>query len=1124
MLRIVTSRSSEQALSYYGEALAREDYYAQGAESAGLWGGDGARRLGLTGGVDRDSFERLVQNRDPITGDQLTPRRNAERRVGYDFNFHCPKSVSVVHALSGDEGILQAFQESVHDTMLQLEGDMQARVRRSGEMDDRTTGNMVWAEFVHRTARPVEGVSDPHLHAHCFVFNATYDSEEARWKAGQFGNIKRDAPYYEACFHARFASRVRELGYEIERNGKGWEIAGISRETIEKFSQRTEQVKKAAKELGLTDKAMIDRLGATTREAKRRDVTMEELKEEWKERLSDRERESIRVIEGNKAKEVPREHSISLDECIDHAERHHFERASVVSERRLLAEAIWRGVGSIDLHELHEREQQRDYLRAEHDGQRIVTTKSILAEEKAMIESVKLWRGTCRALKAEPHEFIQQGLSEEQRNAVRHVLESQDRVTGIRGGAGTGKTSLMREAVTAMRGSGQQVYLFAPSSEASRSVLRGEGFEEADTVARLLIDPELQEKIRGQVVWVDEAGLLGTRSMKKVIDLVREKDARLILSGDTRQHHSVERGDSLRLLQEQAGLSCAELKTIYRQTGEYKEAITAISEGSIEAGLAKLDALGGIRELESHRRFEELAEDYAAAVEAKESVLVVSPTHKEAAQATEAIREQLRRMGRLGPQQEERIIPSFKSLGLTEAQRSDPANYRAGLYVEFQTNAKGFQIGQRWQVAEVGEDYVGIEHREGTRANLPLDQASRYEVFRGEDLPIAVGDQIQFRKNGKSLESKNRIHNGSFNTIAGFDDAGNIILDNDMKIAPDFGHVGYGYVVTSHASQGKTVKHVLIAQGSDSWGASSREQLYVSASRGRESVRIYTDSREELLEAVLGSSMRLSASELDFQRPLDRMEYRAAAKREHDRIAAPPEETGRQTEPAQPVLPEVRAGRPPGKPDRHAEPPPVGELGPETPPPVTSPPVPSSPAEGTGARMGAEAPQSLVRREEAPGMGLPPSEDAGRERRPGRPFQYTVPRDLASDVIVHDRRSETPREAPEDPEALRVAETTPGYEPQPSSPTKPSPSTPQSPTTIGPTFSPKVPSLTEFIRWQELLAKYGGTDVASPTEPQHRVGHREWDRLLDEYGGGTTESDEEARKRRERDRQRDRGE
>src|SRR5580658_4147827 len=145
MIRISQQDSAKGAKSYYATA----DYYSEGQELVGAWGGKGASRLGLAGPVDKPSFERLCDNLDPRTGRPLTVRTRSERTVGYDFTFSVPKSVSLLYALSGDEGILDAFRAAVAETMRDMEAEMKTRSRKRLQDIDRTTGNMVWAEFIH---------------------------------------------------------------------------------------------------------------------------------------------------------------------------------------------------------------------------------------------------------------------------------------------------------------------------------------------------------------------------------------------------------------------------------------------------------------------------------------------------------------------------------------------------------------------------------------------------------------------------------------------------------------------------------------------------------------------------------------------------------------------------------------------------------------------------------------------------------------------------------------------------------------------------------------------------------------------------------------------------------------
>jgi ATP-dependent exoDNAse (exonuclease V) alpha subunit len=404
----------------------------------------------------------------------------------------------------------------------------------------------------------------------------------------------------------------------------------------------------------------------------------------------------------------------------------------------------------------------------------------------------------------------------------------------------------MREAVDAIEANGKRVFTFAPSADASRGVLREqEGFRNADTVARLLVDEKLQQAAKGQVLWIDEAGLLGARAMAQVFDLAEKFDARVVLSGDRRQHGSVERGAALRLLETEAGLVPAEIRGIRRQRGAYKQAVQALSEGRIQDGFRQLDELGWIREVADVDRYKALATDYVAAVCAGKSALVVSPTRWEGEQITDEIRSELQRAGKLG--EEQHPIAVLTNANLTLAQRQEAVNYIPGDVLVFHQNAKGYTKGQRVFVGD---------------APLPLDQASRYQVFHRGTLPLAPGDMVRVARNGKTADGKHRLNNGGVYMIRGFTDSGDLRLANGWTISREFGHLAHGYVATSHASQGKTVDRVFIGQSSISEPAASREQFYVSASRGREQTIIFTDCKSALREAVERTADRLSATEM----------------------------------------------------------------------------------------------------------------------------------------------------------------------------------------------------------------------------------------------------------------------
>src|ERR1700722_5470028 len=341
MIRISQQDSAAAAKSYYSKA----DYYSEGQELVGSWGGKGAGRLGLSGTVDKFSFERLCDNLHPQTGEPLTVRTRSERTIGYDFTFSVPKSVSLLYAMSGDEDIMAAFRGAVEDSMREIEAEMKTGVRRDLTNTDRVTGNMVWAEFIHTTSRPVDGLPDPQLHAHVFVFNTTWDEQEHRWKAGQFRELKRDAPYFQAAFRVRLANRLQDLGFGVERKRDDFEIAGISSDVLKRFSRRTALIEKVAAEKGITNPDRKAELGAETREKKESALSWESLRDVWGNRLTVKERHAL---EGTACHATPYPKPERGEElAADHAVEHSFEREAVVPERKLLTEAPKPGLGAV---------------------------------------------------------------------------------------------------------------------------------------------------------------------------------------------------------------------------------------------------------------------------------------------------------------------------------------------------------------------------------------------------------------------------------------------------------------------------------------------------------------------------------------------------------------------------------------------------------------------------------------------------------------------------------------------------------------------------------------------------------------------------------------------------------
>lgn len=846
MIRVSQQNSAVGAKRYYATA----DYYVDGQELVGRWGGKGADRLGLSGTVGKQAFEQLCDNLDPRTGQPLTVRTRTERTVGYDFTFSVPKSVSLLYGLTEDQQMLEAFRSAVDETMREMESEMKTRVRRSGQDENRTTGNMIWAEFIHTTSRPVDGVPDPQLHAHCFVFNSTFDKQEDRWKAGQFRELKRDAPYFQAAFRVRLANHLQELGFGIVRKRDDFEIAGIPKDILSRFSRRTELIEQIAQEKGITDPDRKAELGAETREHKGKNLSLAELQDEWKSRLSTEEQDWIAEVFRRETKPIQSEPGERT--AVDHAIEHSFVRDAVVPERKLMTEALKRGLGAVTVESTAKELQQRPLIRSRVDDRDVTTTREMLSLESKIVGFARDGRGRCRPLGDPKRPVTRTWLNEEQQAAVRHVLGSRDRVMVIRGVAGTGKTTLEQEIGEALQEACKPIVAIAQSVKASREVLREEaGFTTADTVARFLKDTEMQQSAQNGVILVDEASQLGTRDMHAVFTVAETVNARVVLVGDRRQHKSVTAGEPLKLLEDRAGLPVAEVTNILRQSGHYKQIAKALSEGEVGHAFERLDQLGWIRQVKDGERYQQLASAYLSAVQERakggkpKTALVVSPTHAEASKVTAAIRTAMKEDGSL---ENERIITAYVPAHLTDAQKSDATEYEPGDLIQFHQNATGFVKGSRLVVNEKTEP--------------PTELAERFEVYRARPIALAVGDRIRVTAGGTTKDGKHRLSNGALFTVEGFTVQGDIKVNDGWVIDREFGHITHGYVTTSHASQGATVNKVFVAIDSESMKATDQRTAYVAITRGKEQAVIFTDDHTELLKAATRSDQSLSATEL----------------------------------------------------------------------------------------------------------------------------------------------------------------------------------------------------------------------------------------------------------------------
>lgn len=850
--------------------LQQSDYYDQKRTVEGQWHGRGAELLSLSGKVSPEDFESLRQGLDPETGEFLRQRQGSDRissdgaeqskaRSLYDMTFSAPKSVSVMAIVGGDERLIAAHETAVRETLQEAEKYAATRVRLAGLNENRTTGNWVVAAYTHDTSREL----DPQLHTHAVAANLTYDGTEARWKALQASGLYERRSYLTEVYRNALAREVRTLGYGIENRrdvagkDKGFEITGLTREILDRYSRRSAQRDAAIEEFtrrrgrAPTDNEVAV-LVRETRADKLQEISTEQVRYRQLKRITPDQRNMLCSLreEALKLRSPLRLEHQGAETSLGHAQEHVFERLSVAKEHEILTEALRHCRGQVELSVL------QSVLSRERTGGNLVgagdeiATHASLLRERDMVAVVNRGLDRYDRLGNSSHFEPVPQLRDEQRRAVERVLDSTDLAVNLRGAAGTGKTATLQEIDRALRESGAQVVAVAPTRSAVDE-LQKVGFSDAMTVSRLLEHKESQHMLRGKVLIVDEAGMVSGKQMQSLLHLAEDHGARIIFSGDTRQIRSVEASDALRILETESGLKSISLTGVERQTNpDYREAIK-IMRSSPEEGFGKLEELGAIREVHIFDRSQAVADLHREFRIKGQDTLIVAGTHEEISHINEAVRQDRKEHGELGVG---RYFDTYVSLQWTAAQKQDISNYQEGLVLQFNRNTKLANRHESLEVVRVGPESLVARKECGEEVTISPEKVRAFSVYERRPIEVASGDSLMLTANRRGPDF--RATNGELVKVKCVDEA-TIRLEDGRTIPANYREFTHGYAITAHRSQGKTVDNVIIFAD-----AMKKELFYVAASRGCSEIAVVTSDRELLRESVGVSTARQSAMEL----------------------------------------------------------------------------------------------------------------------------------------------------------------------------------------------------------------------------------------------------------------------
>ena len=886
MLTLRTCKIFSHAL---GEYLRQADYYSEGMKVEGRCFGRLCEKVGLIEGevISDEAFGRVASNHHAVTAEKLTPRMKTNRRAGYDATFNAPKSVSIQAFLGGDERLIAAHERAVTEALAELESLACQQTGQGINKRHVPTGQLAGAVFRHGESRAI----DPHLHSHAFIFNVTTGgTKNAPLYALESRPIFDQSGYLTEVYRHALAREVRQLGYAIERREHGFELAEVPVELLARFSKRAEERDRAiaAREAELGRELSHDEIALLVREhrpKKQYELSSDEVRRRQEEQMSAEELQQLRSLRRDPPKEPPAREP--LEAVIARTAAHVFERRTVVPLPEFTAEVMRESYGDHPLADIKTAvgREQCGLLHAHGN----VSTQAALDAERDLVARVNAGVATYGELGFLRSE-VRDRLAPEQRVAVEKILNSRDTVTVFRGRAGSGKTTALAYAIEGMAVVHLEVACFAPSTQAV-SLLQQDGAEQlragrtaaaqalanATTVQRLLVDDALQQSITAKLLVVDEYGLLSAGQLNSLLKIADKRGARLLLVGDSAQHKSVVAGDGARILEKEARVAMAELRTIRRQAANpvYLAAAQDLAAGQFTSALKKLDAMGAVVEIaDPVARRTRMVELWHATIRGKTTVgqsvvqaqpqtaLMIAPTWHEIDALNACARAMLRKTGEISGT--DQTFVALRNRDLTRAQQREARHYRPGDVLVAHTATKHFQKNDELRVVRKEKRRLVVARGNEEISISPRQSGLAWTVCEERPLAIAPGERLRLRavSRTESADGKGkRLANGTSVIVQSVDASGRLVLADGSTLHTR--QVVHGYAMTSHAAQGLTVDHVFVA------GAISREGPYVSATRGREGIRVFVPDREAFLDAAgLKSETRMSALEFARQHAL----------------------------------------------------------------------------------------------------------------------------------------------------------------------------------------------------------------------------------------------------------------
>jgi hypothetical protein len=692
--------------------------------------------------------------------------------------------------------------------------------------------------------------------------------------------LYRSQQYATAIYRSELALRLKGQGYDIERGKSGQpEIRGYTREYLDASSPRSQQIQAYLEQQGVKGAGAAQIAAHQTRDDKLPAITHAEMQQKHRDvaaQFGQQPEQVIRAAHERRVEQDPRQEQQHLESALTYAQEKNLERHAVTDERELMRDALKRSMGEASFAEVrdkfHNRIESGDLIEVESKSPaRAFTTEQMIGYERDTIAKMRKGQNLDNPLVSpETWRHVEEKhphLSSSQRAAVEQILTSHDRITGLEGVAGAGKTTSLAAVREAAEHEGYEVFGLAPTSRAAQKL--AESGIESGTLQRHLVRSEQPDGEQKRLYILDESSLASTKQMNELLHRLHGGD-RVLLVGDKRQHEAVEAGRPYRQLQE-AGMHTARLHEVVRQKEpELKEAVEQLARGDVHGAVANLDQQGRVHEIVGREeRLGAIAREYARE---PQGTLVISPDNESRRELNTLIHRQMQARGDVNPEEHKlRVLDSRHEM--TGADRQWAAQYGEGDLVRYTRGSKvlGIDPGEYARVDRVDarENRITIERENGGQQTYDPRRLSGVAVYQEAQRGFSQGDRVQFTAPSRELQVANR----ELGTIERVGQSGDLEVRMDSGLEVRFNirehpHLDHGYAVTSHSSQGQTADRVLIHVDTDKSELLVNSRFaYVSVSRGQYDVHIYTNDSSQLARNLSRDNSQRTATEVHEQQP-----------------------------------------------------------------------------------------------------------------------------------------------------------------------------------------------------------------------------------------------------------------